>query len=96
MSGHVTSESELNAIVHEYLKYTGLARTVSLFEKECMDRGHPVNASSSAHDVRPKTSEKQAGAQTEMLSIFMQGRAKQFFDIWTDNVPWEMRDNDEV
>ena len=46
----------------QYLRYKGLEKSASTFEKECSDKGAPIASS----DVKPKASQKLAAVQVTM------------------------------
>ncbi|XP_047665869.1 lisH domain-containing protein ARMC9 isoform X2 [Tachysurus fulvidraco] len=82
--------NDLLLMIREYLKFCELEETVKIFEKECKSKGKPVPkiCSSSSENSKALT------IQNDLLCMFDDGKMKVFFELWTENLPAHVRDND--
>lgn len=88
----VAFEGELNAIVREYLDFSGFDKTLQNFDKEISSKGKPV----ASPEGKGPVSQKQLAAQNELMELFHNGKRKKFFEVWSASLPKSVRDNDSV
>ncbi|KAI8795631.1 lisH domain-containing protein ARMC9 [Biomphalaria glabrata] len=85
----ISYEGELNAIVKEYLDFSGFDKTKITFESECKEKNKPLpEKSSSSYGT-----EKLHLAQTQMLEFFHEGKSDLFFNLWRSNMHLSEQDN---
>ncbi|XP_059167158.1 lisH domain-containing protein ARMC9-like [Physella acuta] len=95
MSGNasvVAFEGELNAIVKEYLDFSGFDKTKAIFENECKEKNKPV----SEQEFPTYGSEKVLLAKNQMLEFFHEGKGDLFFKLWRDYLPSNVKNEDSV
>ncbi|XP_045905287.1 lisH domain-containing protein ARMC9 isoform X4 [Micropterus dolomieu] len=84
------TEANLLGMIKEYLKFEEFEETVHSFDKECKRKGKLV--------LKPQESthrdSKTRVIQKDLLSSFDDGDHKVFFELWTDNIPSEVKDRD--
>ncbi|XP_072516635.1 lisH domain-containing protein ARMC9 isoform X2 [Salminus brasiliensis] len=92
MGDVLANEADLLLMMKEYLKFCEFEETVKIFEKECKSKGKRVPKTPSSPPVDPKT----LIIQKDLISSFEDGDAKVFFDLWSEHVPADFRDNDSA
>ncbi|CAL1530183.1 unnamed protein product [Lymnaea stagnalis] len=95
MSGNasvVGYEGELNAIIKEYLDFSGFDKTKVTFEDECKEKRKPI----SEPENPAFGSEKMHMAQTQMLEFYHEGKGDLFFKLWREYLPPTVKDEDSV
>ncbi|KAJ8277188.1 hypothetical protein GJAV_G00072370 [Gymnothorax javanicus] len=90
MGDVLAHEAELIGMVKEFLKFGEFEETVKLFEKECKAKGKPVPKISGSAMTNSKT----LIIQKDLLSSFEDGDGKVFFELWSGNIPADIRDFD--
>ncbi|XP_069558365.1 lisH domain-containing protein ARMC9 isoform X4 [Brachyistius frenatus] len=90
MGDILATEADLLAMIKEYLKFEEFEETVHSFDKECKNKGRLVSKPrGSAHrDSKTRVIEK------DLLSSFDDGDHKVFFELWTENIPSEVKNID--
>ncbi|XP_078338791.1 lisH domain-containing protein ARMC9-like isoform X2 [Crassostrea virginica] len=88
----VSFEGELNAIVQEYLEFSGFDKCSSVFLKECEQKSKPV----ATHSIKSKSNQKLVAIQNELMQHFHKGRRDRFFKEWNDSLHPSVRDGDAV
>ncbi|XP_068599343.1 lisH domain-containing protein ARMC9 [Brachionichthys hirsutus] len=90
MGDVLATEADLLGMIKEYLKFEDFEETVHSFERECKSKGKLVSKphGSSLRDSRSRTIQK------DLLSSFDDGDHKVFFELWTNNIPIELKDTD--
>ncbi|XP_048780647.2 lisH domain-containing protein ARMC9-like isoform X2 [Ostrea edulis] len=88
----VSFEGELNAIVQEYLEFSGFDKCTSVFQKECEQKSKPI----ATHGIKSKSNQKLVAIQNELMQHFHKGRRERFFKEWNDNLHPSVRDGDAV
>ncbi|XP_068174887.1 lisH domain-containing protein ARMC9 isoform X2 [Antennarius striatus] len=90
MGDILATEADLLGMIKEYLKFENFEETVHSFEKECKSKGKLVSKprGSSLRDSRTRN------IQEDLLSSFDDGDQKVFFELWTNNIPFEVKDTD--
>ncbi|XP_044056316.1 lisH domain-containing protein ARMC9 isoform X2 [Siniperca chuatsi] len=84
------TEADLLGMIKEYLKFEEFEETVHSFDKECKIKGKLVSKpqGSTLRDSKTRVIQK------DLLSSFDDGDHKVFFELWTDNIPSEVKDAD--
>ncbi|XP_013381373.1 lisH domain-containing protein ARMC9-like, partial [Lingula anatina] len=96
MSGSLVAfESELNAIVKEYLEFAGYERAVSSFETECSEKGKTISPSKKGAKP-PRTNSRLLAVQNEMVQLFQYGKRVEFFKVWEENLGDSVKNEDSV
>ncbi|XP_042851556.1 lisH domain-containing protein ARMC9 isoform X6 [Panthera tigris] len=92
MGDVLAHESELLALVKEYLDFAEFEDTLKTFSKECKIKGKPLSktAGGSLRDS------KSLVIQKDLIAAFDSGDQKVFFDLWEEHVPSSIRDGDPV
>nr|XP_060477463.1 lisH domain-containing protein ARMC9 [Panthera onca] len=92
MGDVLAHESELLALVKEYLDFAEFEDTLKTFSKECKIKGKPLSktAGGSLRDS------KSLLIQKDLIAAFDSGDQKVFFDLWEEHVPSSIRDGDPV
>ncbi|XP_059197559.1 lisH domain-containing protein ARMC9 [Centropristis striata] len=90
MGDILATEADLLGMIKEYLKFEEFEETVHSFEKECKSKGKLVSKpqGSTLRDSKTRVIQK------DLLSCFDDGDHKVFFELWTENVPSEIKDTD--
>ncbi|XP_074490668.1 lisH domain-containing protein ARMC9 isoform X4 [Sebastes fasciatus] len=90
MGDILATEADLLGMIKEYLKFEEFEETVQGFDKECRSKGKLVSKpqGSSLRDSKTR------GTQRDLLSSFDDGDHKVFFELWTENIPSEIKDTD--
>ncbi|XP_078375388.1 lisH domain-containing protein ARMC9-like isoform X3 [Oculina patagonica] len=91
MDAVVAVESDLNAIVKEYLDYVGYSRTLSTFEDELKLLGKQSNQINTPRNESQKTE-----IQGQLTLAFDDGRCTEFFRMWNEYIPDSVQDTDHV
>uniref|UniRef100_A0A8C3A3L7 LisH domain-containing protein ARMC9 n=1 Tax=Cyclopterus lumpus TaxID=8103 RepID=A0A8C3A3L7_CYCLU len=73
-----------------YLKFVEFEETVNSFDKECKSKDKLVSKPQ-GNTLRDS---KTRGIQKDLLSSFDDGDHKVFFELWTENIPSEIKDTD--
>ncbi|KAK6177323.1 hypothetical protein SNE40_015447 [Patella caerulea] len=95
MSGNlsvVAFEGELNGIVKEYLAFNSFEKTIGSFEDECSEKGKPIAISES----RSQSNTKTLDIQNELLKAYRDGQRDEYFRLWNEHLPQEIRNEDSV
>ncbi|XP_070560992.1 lisH domain-containing protein ARMC9-like isoform X4 [Ptychodera flava] len=87
----VPFETELNAIVKEYLDFCNYKKAADTFSAESKDRGKPLKAKQ-----KPQWNKQKLDIQSDILSMFQLGARREFFKLWDDNIPDRIRNKDPV
>ncbi|VFV36752.1 Hypothetical predicted protein [Lynx pardinus] len=92
MGDVLAHESELLALVKEYLDFAEFEDTLKTFSKECKIKGKPLSktAGGSLRDS------KSLVIQKDLIAAFDSGDQKVFFDLWEEHVPSSIRDGDPL
>ncbi|XP_033478212.1 lisH domain-containing protein ARMC9 isoform X2 [Epinephelus lanceolatus] len=90
MGDILATEADLLGMIKEYLKFEEFEETVHSFDKECKSKGKlvPKPQGSTFRDSKTR------GIQKDLLSSFVDGDHKVFFELWTENIPSEIKDTD--
>ncbi|XP_005104437.1 lisH domain-containing protein ARMC9 [Aplysia californica] len=95
MSGSVSVvafEGELNAIVKEYLDFSGFDRTLSTFMEECNAKDKPI----APQETPAFGNEKLMLVQNQMMEFYHEGKGDLFLKLWNEYLPTSVRDSDSV
>ncbi|XP_006935746.3 lisH domain-containing protein ARMC9 isoform X3 [Felis catus] len=92
MGDVLAHESELLALVKEYLDFAEFEDTLKTFSKECKIKGKLLSktAGGSLRDS------KSLVIQKDLIAAFDSGDQKVFFDLWEEHVPSSIRDGDPL
>ncbi|XP_032381628.1 lisH domain-containing protein ARMC9 isoform X2 [Etheostoma spectabile] len=90
MEDILAAKADLLGMIKEYLKFEVFEETVHSFDKECKSKGQVV----SNHQGSTLRDAKTRGIQKDLLSSFDDGDHKVFFELWTENIPSEIKDTD--
>ncbi|KAG8003093.1 LisH domain-containing protein ARMC9 [Nibea albiflora] len=90
MGDILATEADLLGMIKEYLKFGDFEETVQSLEKECKNKGKLVSKPQGSNLRDSKT----RVIQKDLLSSFDDGDHKVFFELWTDNIPSEVKDTD--
>ncbi|XP_063747581.1 lisH domain-containing protein ARMC9 isoform X3 [Eleginops maclovinus] len=90
MGDILATEADLLGMVKEYLKFEEFEETVHSFEKDCKNKGKLVSKpqGSTLRDSKTRVIQK------DLLGCFDDGDNKVFFELWTENIPSEVKDTD--
>ncbi|XP_028259331.1 lisH domain-containing protein ARMC9-like isoform X2 [Parambassis ranga] len=90
MGDILATEADLLGMIKEYLKFEEFEETVHSFDKECQSKGKLVSKprGSNLRDLKTRVIQK------DFLSSFDDGDHKVFFELWTENIPSEVKDTD--
>ncbi|KAM9762242.1 lisH domain-containing protein ARMC9 [Menidia menidia] len=90
MGDVLATEADLLGMIKEYLKFEEFEETVQSFDKECKSKGKLVSKprGSSLRDSKTRVIQK------DLLSSFDDGYHKVFFELWTENIPTDVKDTD--
>uniref|UniRef100_A0A3P8RUH8 LisH domain-containing protein ARMC9 n=1 Tax=Amphiprion percula TaxID=161767 RepID=A0A3P8RUH8_AMPPE len=91
MGDILATEADLLGMIKEYLKFEEFEETVHSFDKECQSKGKLVSKprGSALRDSKTRVIQK------DLLSSFDDGDHKVFFELWTENIPSEVKDTDD-
>eukprot|EP00064_Thunnus_orientalis_P005806 superscaffoldBa00000585_g5820 len=90
MGDILATEANLLGMIKEYLKFEEFEETVRSFDKECKSKGKLVSKPQGSTLRDSKT----CAIQKDLLSAFDDGDNKVFFELWTENIPSEIKDTD--
>uniref|UniRef100_A0A8C3A2G4 LisH domain-containing protein ARMC9 n=1 Tax=Cyclopterus lumpus TaxID=8103 RepID=A0A8C3A2G4_CYCLU len=90
MGDILATEADLLGMIKEYLKFVEFEETVNSFDKECKSKDKLVSKPQ-GNTLRDS---KTRGIQKDLLSSFDDGDHKVFFELWTENIPSEIKDTD--
>ncbi|KAM8875370.1 lisH domain-containing protein ARMC9 isoform 2-T2 [Spinachia spinachia] len=90
MGDILAAEADLLGMIKEYLKFQEFEETVECFDKECKGKGKLI----SKPHVNTVRNSKIHGIQKDLLSSFDDGDPKVFFELWTENIPSEIKVTD--
>ncbi|KAF7659337.1 hypothetical protein LDENG_00299370 [Lucifuga dentata] len=90
MGDILATEADLLGMIKEYLRFEEFEETVHNFDKECKNKGKLVSKPQGSTLRDSKTHV----IQEDLLSSFDDGDYKVFFELWTDNIPSEVKDMD--
>ncbi|XP_027146238.1 lisH domain-containing protein ARMC9 isoform X1 [Larimichthys crocea] len=90
MGDILATEADLLGMIKEYLKFGDFEDTVQSLEKECKNKGKLVSKPQGSNLRDSKT----RVIQKDLLCSFDDGDHKVFFELWTDNIPSEVKDTD--
>ncbi|XP_076405619.1 lisH domain-containing protein ARMC9 isoform X5 [Peromyscus maniculatus bairdii] len=93
MGDILAHESELLALVKEYLDFAEFEETLKTFSKECKVKGKPLCKTASGSLKKDSTS---LMIQKDLVAAFDSGDQKLFFDLWEGHVPSSIRDTDSL
>ncbi|XP_039667778.1 lisH domain-containing protein ARMC9 isoform X2 [Perca fluviatilis] len=90
MEDILATKADLLGMIKEYLTFEVFEETVHSFDKECKRKGKLVSKpqGSTLRDAKTR------GIQKDLLSSFDDGDHKVFFELWTENIPSEIKDTD--
>ncbi|KAM6938225.1 lisH domain-containing protein ARMC9 [Lycodopsis pacificus] len=88
MGDILATEADLLGMIKEYLKFYEFEETVNSLDKECKNKGKLVSKPQGNRDSKTR------GIQKDLLSSFDDGDHKVFFELWTENIPSEIKDTD--
>ncbi|XP_065811864.1 lisH domain-containing protein ARMC9 isoform X5 [Labrus bergylta] len=90
MGDILATEADLLGMIKEFLKFEDFEDTIHSFDKECKSKGKLVSKpqGSALRDY------KTLNIQKDLLSSFDDGDHKVFFELWTENIPSEVKDTD--
>ncbi|XP_047444171.1 lisH domain-containing protein ARMC9 isoform X2 [Mugil cephalus] len=90
MGDILATEADLLGMIKEYLKFEEFEETVHSFDKECKNKGKLVSKprGSTLRDSKTRVIEK------DLLSSFDDGDHKVFFELWEENIPTEVKDEE--
>uniref|UniRef100_A0A8D3CMI4 LisH domain-containing protein ARMC9 n=1 Tax=Scophthalmus maximus TaxID=52904 RepID=A0A8D3CMI4_SCOMX len=90
MGDILATEADLLGMIKEYLKFEEFEETVRSFDKDCRSKGKLVSKpqGSTLRDSKTRVIQK------DLLSSFDDGDHKVFFELWTENIPSEVKDTD--
>lgn len=91
MGDILATEADLLGMIKEYLNFEEFEETVQTFDKECKTKGKLVSKprGSVLRDSNTRV------IQEDLLSSFSSGDHKVFFDLWTENIPSEVKDTED-
>ncbi|XP_056132825.1 lisH domain-containing protein ARMC9 [Lampris incognitus] len=90
MGDILANEADLLGMIKEYLKFYEFEETVRSFDKECKNKGKLVFKPHGSTSRDSKT----LIIQKDLLASFDDGDHKVFFDLWTENIPFEVKDTE--
>uniref|UniRef100_A0A3B5A7X6 LisH domain-containing protein ARMC9 n=1 Tax=Stegastes partitus TaxID=144197 RepID=A0A3B5A7X6_9TELE len=92
MGDILATEADLLGMIKEYLKFEEFEDTVHSFDKDCQSKGKLVSKprGSNLRDSKTRV------VQKDLLCSFDDGDHKVFFELWTENIPSEVKDTDAV
>lgn len=88
MGDILATEADLLGMIKEYLTFVEFEETENSFDKECKSKGKLV----SKPQGNTQRDSKTRGIQKDLLSSFDDGDHKVFFELWTQNIPSEIKD----
>ncbi|KAF3835216.1 hypothetical protein F7725_027774 [Dissostichus mawsoni] len=90
MGDILATEADLLGMIKEYLKFEEFEETVHSLEKDCKSKGKLVSKpqGSILRDSKTRVIQK------DLLGCFDDGDHKVFFELWTENIPSEVKDTD--
>ncbi|KAK5930707.1 hypothetical protein CgunFtcFv8_026923 [Champsocephalus gunnari] len=90
MGDILATEADLLGMIKEYLKFEEFEETVHSLEKDCKSKGKLVSKpqGSTLRDSKTRVIQK------DLLGCFDDGDHKVFFELWTENIPSEVKDTD--
>uniref|UniRef100_A0A4W6D7Z4 LisH domain-containing protein ARMC9 n=1 Tax=Lates calcarifer TaxID=8187 RepID=A0A4W6D7Z4_LATCA len=96
MGDILATEADLLGMIKEYLKFEEFEETVHSFDKECKSKGKLVSKpqGSTLRDSKTRVIQVNDTNLNDLLSSFEDGDHKVFFELWTDNIPSEVKDTD--
>nr|XP_019954026.1 PREDICTED: lisH domain-containing protein ARMC9 isoform X2 [Paralichthys olivaceus] len=90
MGDILATEADLLGMIKEYLKFEEFEETIHSFDKDCKSKGKLV----SKPQGRTLRDSKTRAFQKDLLCSFDDGDHKVFFELWTENIPSEVKDTD--
>uniref|UniRef100_H2YYH6 LisH domain-containing protein ARMC9 n=1 Tax=Ciona savignyi TaxID=51511 RepID=H2YYH6_CIOSA len=91
MSELAIYEMEINTLIKEYLSFAGLEETAHTLQSECSARGKPVSVQNEVYQDASKLT-----AQVENWFYYSSGVSEEFWRLWEENVPYEIRSKDQT
>uniref|UniRef100_A0A8C6Q6N5 LisH domain-containing protein ARMC9 n=1 Tax=Nothobranchius furzeri TaxID=105023 RepID=A0A8C6Q6N5_NOTFU len=90
MGDVLATEADLLGMIKEYLTFEEFEETVQVFDKECKRKGKLVSKprGNALRDSKTRVIQK------DLLSSFDDGDHKVFFELWTENIPSEVKHTD--
>uniref|UniRef100_A0A1A8L4E8 LisH domain-containing protein ARMC9 n=2 Tax=Nothobranchius pienaari TaxID=704102 RepID=A0A1A8L4E8_9TELE len=90
MGDVLATEADLLGMIKEYLTFEEFEETVQVFDKECKMKGKLVSKprGNALRDSKTRVIQK------DLLSSFDDGDHKVFFELWTENIPSEVKHTD--
>ncbi|XP_044178545.1 lisH domain-containing protein ARMC9-like isoform X2 [Acropora millepora] len=92
MDAVIAIETDLNAIVKEYLDYLGYRKTSSTFEEELLTLGKQL----SKNITPPRSNSNITEIQQQMMVAFEDGEYSEFFRMWNRCIPDAIQETDEA
>lgn len=92
MDAVIAIETDLNAIVKEYLDYLGYRKTSSTFEEELLTLGKQL----SKNITPPRSNSNITEIQQQMMVAFEDGEYSEFFRMWNRYIPDAIQETDEA
>uniref|UniRef100_A0A8C6Q5E3 LisH domain-containing protein ARMC9 n=1 Tax=Nothobranchius furzeri TaxID=105023 RepID=A0A8C6Q5E3_NOTFU len=87
MGDVLATEADLLGMIKEYLTFEEFEETVQVFDKECKRKGKLVS--------KPRGNAlRDSKTRKDLLSSFDDGDHKVFFELWTENIPSEVKHTD--
>uniref|UniRef100_A0A3Q3JMU6 LisH domain-containing protein ARMC9 n=1 Tax=Monopterus albus TaxID=43700 RepID=A0A3Q3JMU6_MONAL len=89
MGDILATEADLLGMIKEYLQFEEFEETVHSFDRECKRRGRVIpklqgsTGDSKTHEIKK-----------DLLRSFDDGDQKVFFELWTENIPSEVKNKD--
>uniref|UniRef100_A0A8D3C8R2 LisH domain-containing protein ARMC9 n=1 Tax=Scophthalmus maximus TaxID=52904 RepID=A0A8D3C8R2_SCOMX len=98
MGDILATEADLLGMIKEYLKFEEFEETVRSFDKDCRSKGKLVSKpqGSTLRDSKTRVIQVNHSHRLfkDLLSSFDDGDHKVFFELWTENIPSEVKDTD--
>lgn len=92
MDAVIAIETDLNAIVKEYLDYLGYRKTSSTLEEELLTLGKQL----SQNITPPRSNSNITEIQQQMMVAFEDGEYSEFFRMWNRCIPDAIQETDEA
>ncbi|XP_060934243.1 lisH domain-containing protein ARMC9 [Limanda limanda] len=90
MGDLLKTETDLLGMIKEYLKFEEFEDTIESFDKDCERKGKLVSEPQGA----TQSDSKIRAIQKDLLSSFDDGDQQVFFELWSENIPSEVKDID--
>ncbi|XP_062251892.1 lisH domain-containing protein ARMC9 isoform X1 [Platichthys flesus] len=90
MGDLLKTETDLLGMIKEYLKFEEFEETIESFDKDCKGKGKLISEPQGANQRDSKI----RAIQKDLLCSFDDGDQQVFFELWTENIPSEVKDID--